>query len=149
MKKAGIVMLRHTFCEIDLAAIRHNVGVMRAQLAAGVRFLAVVKANGYGHGAVPISRYLTELGAEYLAVSNIEEAAQLRRGGIRGPILILGYTPPFYAEELAKMGLRQEVHSLEYAAALNERLKGTTRRIRIHLKLRSVLTDVPEGSIEV
>ena len=84
---------------------------------------------------MPVSRHLNELGAEYLAVSNIEEAVQLRRGGIREPVLILGYTPPFYAVDLAGMNLRQEVHSLEYARRLNERLTGTNRRIRIHLKL--------------
>ena len=67
---------------------------------ASTRFLGVVKADAYGHGAVPVSRYLVELGAEYLAVSNIEEAIQLRRGGIRGPILILGYTPPELADSL-------------------------------------------------
>ena len=127
--------LKRTWADISLDNLKHNYEALRSRIPSDCRFLGVVKADAYGHGAVPISRYLTELGAEYLAVSNIEEAAQLRRGGIRGPILILGYTPPFYAEELAKMGLRQEVHSLEYAAALNERLKGTTRRIRVHLKL--------------
>ena len=60
---------------------------------------------------------------------------QLRRGGIRGPILILGYTPPKHAEDLAKMGLRQEIHSLDYACMLNQMLEGTSLRIRVHIKL--------------
>lgn len=127
--------LKRTWADISLDNLKHNYLELRRRIPENCRFLGVVKADAYGHGAVPVSRYLTELGAEYLAVSNIEEATQLRHGGIRGPILILGYTPPFYAEDLAKMGLRQELHSLEYARQLNENLKGTTRRIRVHIKL--------------
>ena len=64
-----------------------------------------------------MSHALVELGAEYLAVSNLEEAVQLRRGGIRAPILILGYTPAMYAENMLYLDLTQEVHSLDYAQA--------------------------------
>ena len=127
--------LKRTWADISLDNLQYNYKQIRSRLPSDCRFLGVVKADAYGHGAVPISRYLTELGAEYLAVSNIEEAVQLRHGGIREPILILGYTPPMYAEQLARLGLRQEIHSLEYARQLNEGLKGTNRRIRIHLKL--------------
>lgn len=127
--------LKRTWADISIDNLKHNYQQLRQHIPSSCRFLGVVKADAYGHGAVPISRYLTEFGAEALAVSNLEEAEQLRRGGIRGPILILGYTPPKYAEELGQMGLRQEVHSLEYACALNERLKGTNRRIRVHIKL--------------
>lgn len=127
--------LKRTWADISLDNLKHNYLELRKRIPADCRFLGVVKADAYGHGAVPVSRYLTELGAEYLAVSNIEEATQLRHGGIRGPILILGYTPPFYAEDLAKMGLRQELHSLEYAKQLNEQLRGTSCRIRVHIKL--------------
>ena len=127
--------LKRTWADISLDNLNHNYLALRARIPSGCRFLGVVKADAYGHGAVPIGRHLTELGAEYLAVSNIEEAVQLRRGGLRGPILILGYTPAFYAQELAAMNLRQEVHSLEYARSLNERLNGTSRRIRVHIKL--------------
>ena len=127
--------LKRTWADISLDNLKHNYEALRSRIPSGCRFLGVVKADAYGHGAVPVSRYLTELGAEYLAVSNIEEAVQLRRNGIRGPILILGYTPPFYAEELAKMGLQQEVHSLEYAQMLHERLRGMSLRLRIHVKL--------------
>lgn len=127
--------LKRTWADISLDNLHHNYEALREKLPRECRFLGVVKADAYGHGAVPVSRYLTELGAEYLAVSNIEEAVQLRRGGIRTPILILGYTPPFYAEDLAAMNLRQEVHSLDYARRLNERLSGTNRRVRVHIKL--------------
>ena len=127
--------LKRTWAAVSLDNLNHNYHALREKIPTNCRFLGVVKADAYGHGAVPVSRHLVELGAEYLAVSNIEEAVQLRRGGLRGPILILGYTPPFYAEDLAAMNLRQEVHSLEYAKLLNDRLSGTKRRIRVHLKL--------------
>lgn len=127
--------LKRTWANISLDNLNHNYQTLRARVPSGCRFLGVVKADAYGHGAVPVSRHLTELGAEYLAVSNIEEAAQLRYGGIRGPILILGYTPVKFAEELSKMGLRQEVHSLEYARSLNEQLKGLRRKLHVHIKL--------------
>ena len=127
--------LKRTWAEISLDNLNHNYHALRAKLPSECRFLGVVKADAYGHGAVPVSRHLKELGTEFLAVSNFEEATQLRCNGIRGPILILGYTPVKYAEDLAKMGIRQEVHSLEYARALNERLKGLHRRLRVHIKL--------------
>ena len=127
--------LKRTWADISLDHLEHNYNALRGKVSASCRFMGVVKADAYGHGAVPISRRLVELGAEYLAVSNLQEAEQLRYGGIRGPILILGYTPAKYAEELVKAGLRQEVHSLEYAKELNDALKGTNRRLRIHLKL--------------
>lgn len=127
--------LKRTWADVSLDHLAHNYTALRSRVPSGCRFLGVVKADAYGHGAVPVSRRLTELGAEFLAVSNIEEAEQLRHGGIRGPILILGYTPVRHAEELALLGLRQEVHSLDYARALNEELKGLRRRLRIHLKL--------------
>ncbi len=127
--------LKRTWADISLDNLEHNYNALRRNIPSGCRFLGVVKADAYGHGAVPVSRRLVDLGAEYLAVSNIEEAMQLRRAGISGPILILGYTPAEHAEDLAKAGLRQEVHSLQYAAELDEALKGCKRRLRIHLKL--------------
>ena len=127
--------LKRTWAEISLDNLNHNYHALREKLPSECRFLGVVKADAYGHGAVPVSRHLKELGAEFLAVSNFEEATQLRCNGIRGPILILGYTPVKYAEDLAKMGIRQEVHSLEYARTLNECLKGLHRRLRVHIKL--------------
>lgn len=127
--------LKRTWAEISLDNLEFNYKSLRAKIPSECRFLGVVKADAYGHGAVPVSRRLVDLGAEYLAVSNLEEAIQLRCAGIRGPILLLGYTPAKHAEELVKLGLRQEVHSLSYARQLNDQLKGTKRRLRIHLKL--------------
>lgn len=82
-----------------------------------------------------MSRSLESLGAEYLAVSDLEEAVQIRRGGIRLPILILGYTPPEYAAFLAEQNFVQEINFLEYGYQLQQQLLGTGLRLKTHLKL--------------
>ena len=126
--------LKRTWAEIDLDHLRHNVETLRRNLPAGTRFLGVVKADAYGHGAVPVSRELERLGADYLAVSNFEEALQLRRADVKLPILILGYTPPELAPREAALEITQEVHSLEYGRALSAHLaKG--HRLKIHMKI--------------
>ena len=128
-------LLKRTWADISMDNLSHNYRLLRSGIPADCRFLGVVKADAYGHGAVPISRGLVDLGADYLAVSNMEEAVQLRRSYIRLPILILGYTPAFYAEDMVDMGIRQEVHSLEYAGQLSEALAGSGKRLKIHIKL--------------
>ena len=127
--------LKRTWAEISLDNLEHNYRALRARTPQGCKFLGVIKADAYGHGAVPVSGTLSELGCEYLAVSNLEEAVQLRRGGIRTPILILGYTPPEYADTMVFMDLTQEIHSLDYARALEERLRGTNYILNVHIKL--------------
>ena len=128
-------LLKRTWADISVDNLSHNYQMLRGLVPSECKFLGVVKADAYGHGALPVSRSLMDLGADYLAVSNLEEAVQLRRGYIRLPILILGYTPPFYAEDMADMGIRQEVHSLEYALQLSKAMEGTGRRLKVHIKL--------------
>ena len=128
-------LLKRTWADINLDALSQNYSAIKAHIPAGSRFMGVMKADAYGHGAVPVSHALVELGADYLAVSNLEEAVQLRRGGIRAPILILGYTPAMYAENMIYLDLTQEVHSLDYAMELNETLNGTNFILNVHLKM--------------
>lgn len=128
-------LLKRTWADVSLDNLTHNYEVLRRQVPESTRFLGVVKADAYGHGAVPVSRHLEELGAEFLAVSNLEEAIQIRRGDVKLPILILGYTPAIYASDMAEMNIRQEVHSLEYARKLEADLWGTNLTLKIHLKL--------------
>ena len=126
--------MQKTWAEISLDNLEKNYHALRAHVPAGTRFLGVVKADAYGHGAVPVARRLQELGAEYFAVSSLDEAIQLRRGGVTAPVLIMGYTAPEYAIELALLGIEQEVHALDYARALSRALPdGQT--LGIHLKL--------------
>ncbi len=128
-------MLKRTWAEIDLDALRHNYEILTRNLPGGCRFLGVVKADAYGHGAVPIARELQELGAGYLAVSNYEEALQLRRNEITLPILILGYTPVEFAADEAALHITQEVHSLEYGKALSQALEGSGQNLTVHMKI--------------
>ena len=127
--------IKRTWVEVSLDNLAHNYKEIRKKMPQNCRFLGVVKADAYGHGAVPVSRSLESLGAEYLAVSDLEEAVQIRRGGIRLPILILGYTPPEYAAFLAEQNFVQEINFLEYGYQLQQQLLGTGLRLKTHLKL--------------
>lgn len=127
--------LRRTWAEIDLDALEHNYRALRRHIGAAVKFLGVVKADAYGHGAVQVSRVLQELGADYLAVSSIDEAMELRQGGISMPVLILGHTPKEQVGRLIELHITQAVtcraKALEYSAEA-VRLGGT---LRVHIKV--------------
>lgn len=127
--------LKRTWIDISLDHLAYNYETLRGRLSPSTKFMGIVKADAYGHGAVMISHTLEELGAEYLAVSNLEEAWQLRNGGVRLPILILGHVPAKFAETEADSGIRQEVNDVEYARELNEALRGSGKRLKVHIKL--------------
>lgn len=82
-----------SWAEIDLGAIRSNIGAIKSLLRPQTGLMAVVKANAYGHGMLEVSKLCIEAGAAYLAVANPEEALTLREGGIGAPILVLGWMP--------------------------------------------------------
>ncbi len=128
---------KRSWAEVSLSAIEHNVKAMRRKLPEDCRFLGVVKANAYGHGAVPVAKKLEEIGVEYLAVACLEELRELRRAGISLPVLILGFTPPAYARELAELSATQAVGSLAMARALSEELAGSGKSLKVHLKLET------------
>ena len=124
---------RHTWVEIDLDALRHNWDAVKAR-AGQLPLCAVVKADAYGHGAVPCARALAQAGAACLAVSCLAEGTQLRRAGLTLPILILGYTQPTFAEMLARQNLTQACFSAEYAADLSAQAKKAHVTVSVHLK---------------
>ena len=95
----------------------------------------VVKADAYGHGAPVVAREYQKLGADWFAVSNLEEAIQLRRCAITRPILILGYTPPQKAEELAELNISQSVLCLDYARQLSGYAQVAGVQVKMHLKV--------------
>lgn len=123
-----------TRAEIDLDAARANCEAIRARLGS-TKLCCVVKANAYGHGAVQLARLYTELGADFLAVSSMREAMQLRRASISLPILILGYTDPSYAPLLCAEQISQCVFSTEYGAQLASAARAHGVRVKIHIKL--------------
>ncbi len=123
-----------TWAEIDLHALEHNYHALRSNLAPGCRFVGVVKANAYGHGAVTVARRLERLGAEYLAVACLSEAIELRESGISAPILILGGTPGDFAPELLHYDLTQTVYDLPTASAYAQAAQSLGKPLRVHLK---------------
>ena len=82
------------WAEIDLGAVAHNVRELRRRTDPGAKLMAVVKANGYGHGALEVARAALASGAEWLGVARLPEAIPLREAGFDAPILVFGYTPP-------------------------------------------------------
>ena len=123
-----------TWTEIDLSNLEHNYRALRAMLPQGCRFLGVVKADAYGHGAVQVARRLETLGAEYLAVACLDEALELRQARITTPILILGYTPTERAEALLDNGITQTVYDVEMARALSDAAAAAGKTLKIHVK---------------
>lgn len=123
-----------TWAEISLGSLEHNYRALRA-CAPDSRFLGTVKANAYGHGALPIARRLVELGADYLAVACLDEGAALRRAGITAPILILGHTQPQLAPEVVELELTQAIFTPELAQALSQAAGTAGTRARVHLKV--------------
>lgn len=123
-----------TWAEVDLGKLEHNYHALRA-CAPGSRFVGVVKANAYGHGAVAVGRRLEQLGADYLAVACLHEAAELRQAGISIPILILGVTPPALARQVVELGVTQTVFTMELAQALSQAARNKGVRAKIHIKV--------------
>ena len=113
----------------------YQVSALREQLAPGCRFVGVVKANAYGHGAVQIARKLEELGADYLAVSSLDEARELRGKGIAMPILILGHTPPAMVPELIRYGITQTVSAQAKAEEYSAEALRCGAALKVHIKV--------------
>ena len=125
-----------TWAEISLGNLEHNVRAMQARLPEGCRYLGVVKADAYGHGAVPVAQRLEQMGISHLAVACYEEALQLRQAGIRAQILILGPGAAWQAREVAALGnVCQAVGSLRLARELSQNLEGSGLTLPVHLKL--------------
>ncbi len=127
---------RHTdmdraYIEINLENLAHNVAVLKAAMPSRCELMAVVKAEAYGHGMCEIAVHLDKIGVRAFAVATIDEGIRLRRCGIRGEILILGYTVPERAWELRKYDLAQTLIDYAYACRLNE--QGC--RVKVHVKV--------------
>ena len=104
---------------LNLEHLRHNVAALQALLPPGCRLMPVVKANAYGHGAVPIAQALSRLGIRSFCVATAEEGAELRRHHIPGDILILGFTPVEELSLVRRYDLIQTVVDWDYARQLN------------------------------
>ncbi|MCZ8521766.1 MULTISPECIES: alanine racemase [Paenibacillus] len=133
---------RDTWAEISLDAIEHNTRMTKAALTPSCRFMAVVKADGYGHGAAETARAALRGGADYLAVAFVDEGLQLRRAGITAPVLVLGYTPPHAVEAAVRYGLTLTVFTddvLAEAIACTDRL---AMPLPVHFKVDTGMTRI-------
>ena len=135
-------MVKRTWAEISLNAIEHNYNVIRNKVADDTKVCCVIKADGYGHGAVELSQVYEKLGADFFAVSNIDEGIEIRKSGSKLPIVILGYTPVSEAENLAEYDISQAVFSLEYAKELSEKCVEEDCICKMHIKVDSGMSRI-------
>lgn len=119
------------YLEINLDNLEHNVRVLSEAMPHGCELMAVVKAEAYGHGMYEIATHLDKIGVRAFAAATIDEGIALRRYGVRGEILILGYTPPARARELQKQDLTQTLVDYDYACRLNAQ----NCKIKVHMKI--------------
>lgn len=124
-----------TWAEISLENLEHNYRALRACTGVGCRFMGMVKADAYGHGAVPVAKKLAELGTDYLAVASLEEGLELRKAGVQIPVLILGVTPAAFSREVVENDLTQTVCDLEHASFLSAAAKELGKTAKVHLKV--------------
>ncbi len=111
-------MLRRSWVEINLPILEENIRIYKSYLPNNMGIMAVVKADAYGHGDKAVAKFLSDKDIHSFAVSNIDEAIHIRKAGVKGQILILGYTPVEAAHELIKYDITQTLLSEEYASAL-------------------------------
>lgn len=129
------------YAEISLVAIGHNIREVKKRLPEGVKLLGVVKANAYGHGAVPVASYL-ENQVDYFATATIEEAVELRENGISAPILILGYVSPSQYGDLVEYDITQTIDSYAQALALEKEAARQNRKAKAHLAVDTGMTRI-------
>ena len=128
---------KRTWAEIDLDRLYHNYREVRRVLPEGCRFAGLCKANAYGHGAVTIAKRLEEIGADYIAVSCYEEAAELRSAGLKMPILLLAPSPAFLAPDIARLDVQQAIGDIDCARGMSRALAGTGLTLKCHIKLET------------
>ena len=127
---------------IDLDAICHNIREVKRVVGEGVKVMPVIKADGYGHGAVPIAKELNKIGVDAFAVAILEEGITLRNNGIRQPILILGYTSEYQYSSLIQYEIEPTVFCYEMAESLSKIAQALGKDAKIHIKLDTGMTRV-------
>lgn len=141
--------LSRAWAEISLKSVAVNYDSIRSAVKPETKIMCVVKADAYGHGVEGVVPILLEKGADMFAVASLDEGIQLRRMGVRIPILILGYTDPVRTGEVLKNDLAQTVFSTELAKALSEEAVRRNTEARIHIKIDTGMSRfglVPEES---
>lgn len=124
-----------TWVEIDLAAIQKNIRSFKRHVGDEVKIFAVVKANAYGHGAVPVAKAALEAGATRLAVHRLTEGIELRQAGLTAPILVMGYTPPAGAQAMVEWDLTPSCITSEFAQAFSTQAAANGKIMPLHVKV--------------
>lgn len=144
--------LKRAWAKVSLSQLKSNIEIIKKLNSPTTEIMAVVKADAYGHGDEPVCKYLyNECQIKYFAVSNLDEAIAVRNFCPESEILILGYTPPEYAHEIAQYNIIQGVVSTEYALELS---RNTPTPIRCHIKIDTGMGriglkhDTPESCAE-
>lgn len=143
---------RPAVLEINLDNLAYNMETLRSHTDKKTLIMAIVKANGYGHGAISASRVFLEHGADRLGVSILPEGMELRKAGITAPILLLNYTPPSQYKHIIEYDLIQNIYSYEDAKVLSETAVLLKKDVNIHIKIDTGMNRVgflpTEESIE-
>jgi len=129
------MIYKRAWAEIDLSNLAHNLGVVRKNLNPQTKLMGIVKADAYGHGAVPVARTLLEGGVNALGVAICEEGIELRESGIKAPVLIMGFTPEQLLHEVVRLDLAQTVFGLSGANALAVQAVRFNKRAIVHIKI--------------
>ena len=136
MRKAETHPQGHTsWVEVSLRALRHNLAEVKSFVGPSVKVMAVVKGDAYGHGAVGASRAFAEAGADYLAVTTLEEALEIREGGITTPMLVFSPLLPDQVEAALANDLDQTVCELALAESISRTAEKMGKTARIHVKI--------------
>src|SRR4051812_1311712 len=128
---------RPTYCTIDLAALGWNFAQVKKLVGPTVKIFSIVKANGYGHGAVECARALTAAGSDGFGVATVEEAVELRDAGLRGPLLVLTAVCPEQIDEFLRYELTPALSDVATLAALDKSLAQRGAALDYHLKIDS------------
>jgi alanine racemase len=126
---------RPTVGEVDLGALEFNYRQIRKRIPGEVKLLAVVKADAYGHGAIPVSLRLEKLGVEYLGVAIPEEGVELRKGGVKTPILVLGGIFGEEVEQVFRFRLTPVIFKKDSLKVLSREAERRRRKVKVHLKV--------------
>ncbi len=127
---------------INLDAINNNIKNIRSIISKDTKIMAIIKADGYGHGAVPVAKFLNSIDVDAYGIAIIEEGIELREAGINKPLLILGYTPVEQYKQLVEYNITQTIFQLETAKALSQEAIKQNKVANIHLKIDTGMTRI-------
>ncbi len=128
------------WAEVNLDAVKANHDEIRRKIHKNCKLMAIIKADAYGHGSVPLGHFYEDIGVDYLGVASLDEAKQLRFSKIACPILILGHTNHNFANELLEGNITQTIYSLENARGMSDYALSQNSKIKVHIKVDTGMT---------